>query len=268
MNVWIAILELFDLRMQKPEMYGWFHILWLIITAISIVLLCRFGKKDDPKQTRMIVLITAIVVAVLEIYKQINYTFSVDGNAVTADFQWYAFPFQFCSMPMYVGLLAGIVKKGKLQDCLYAFLATYGVFAGICVMFYPVDVFSSVIGISVQTMVCHGSMIAIGAYLFGCGQVKLEHRTILKAMSVFAVAVVIANILNEIAHQTGLLNEHTFNMFFVSPYCEPSLPVYSLVQAVVPFPWCLFIYIGAFTLASYIMLLIAMLANKLFTKTK
>ncbi len=135
-------------------------------------------------------------------------------------------------------------------------------------MLYPVDVFSGTIGISIQTMVCHGSMISVGAYLLYCGQVKLQHNTILKAMPVFAAAVGIAVLLNEIAYVTGLLEEHTFNMFFVSPHCDPSLPVYSLVQAVVPYPWCLFIYIGCFTLASYIVLLIAMAANKLFVKQK
>ncbi len=115
MNFWIAVLELFDLQMTKPGMYGWFHILWLILTAVSIVLLCRYGQKGNEKRTRYIVLITAIIVTVLEIYKQINYTFSVDGNSIATHFQWYAFPFQFCSMPMYVGLLAGVVKKANCK---------------------------------------------------------------------------------------------------------------------------------------------------------
>lgn len=47
-------------------------------------------------------------------------------------------------------------------------------------------------------------------------------------------------------------------MFFVSRHFAPSLPVYSSVQAVVPYPWCLFIYIAGFTAASYILLLLAM----------
>ena len=82
------------------------------------------------------VLITALVVILLEIYKQINYTFSYEG-AITFDYQWYAFPFQFCSTPMYVGLLVGLFRKGKIHDALCAYLATYAVFAGLCVMIYP-----------------------------------------------------------------------------------------------------------------------------------
>ena len=44
------------------------------------------------------------------------------------------------------------------------------------------------------------------------------------------------------------------------------LPVYSLVQGVVPFPWCLVIYILGFTLAAYLMLLAAMGIRKLAQK--
>ena len=67
--------------------------------------------------------------------------------------------------------------------------------------------------------------------------------------------------MNEIAHASGLLERETFNMFFISTYCEPSLPVYSSVQAVVPFPWCLFIYIAVFSLAAYVVLLVPMLVK-------
>jgi hypothetical protein len=133
-------------------------------------------------------------------------------------------------------------------------------------MFYPNDVFIGEIGINVQTMICHGSMLTIGIYLYGSGYVKTEHKTILRAIPVFAVAVSIAALLNEVVYKSGILAGETFNMFFISPHFEGTLPVYSLVQKVVPFPWCLFIYIAVFTLAAYVMLLCAMGIRKLLGK--
>jgi hypothetical protein len=159
---------------------------------------------------------------------------------------------------MYMGLLAGITRKGKVHESLCAYLATYSIFAGICVMLYPVTVFVDTVGINIQTMFCHGSMIVIGVYLLATGYVKLEHKTILRAIPVFAICVTIASVMNEAAYYTGLLENHDFNMFFISRHAAPSLPVYSLVQEVVPFPFCLIIYVGAFTLASYLILLVAM----------
>lgn len=263
MSVLENVLRVLDTQMNKPTLYGWFHIVSLLVTAAAMVLLCRYSKKLQP---RKVVLITAIVVSLLEIYKQINYSFSyTDG--IHFDYQWYAFPFQFCSTPMYIGLLAGLTKKGKLHDCACAYLATYAVFAGVCVMLYPATVFIGTVGINIQTMICHGSMIVVGVYLLYTGYVQVTHKTILKAIPVFVVCVALACVMNEIAYRTGLLEAETFDMFFISPYGTPSLPVYSLVQGVVPFPWCLVIYVAAFTLAAYLMLLIVM-GTKALTKKK
>ncbi len=267
MEALIKIIEFLDTQMETPTCYGWFHLLWLVVVLpVSTFLLCRFYGKVTEKQVRKVLLITAISVIVLEIYKMINYTFTVVDGAVVADFQWYAFPFQFCSTPMYVGLLAGLIKKGKVHNSLCAYLTTFAMFAGAAVMVYPGDVFIGTVGINIQTMICHGSMITIGIYLLYTGHVELKHKTILKAIPVFAVAVAIACIMNEIAYQSGLLETDTFNMFFISPYCEGTLPVYSLVQGVVPFPWSLVLYILGFTAAGYVMLLLAMLVRKLATR--
>lgn len=263
MTFWENVLRILDLQMEAPVPYGWFHIVSLLVTVAATFALCRWGKKRNP---RSVVLVTAVTVAVLEIYKQINFSFSYK-NGITFDYQWYAFPFQFCSTPMYVGLLGGLTKKGKLHAAANAYLATYAVFAGVCVMLYPTTVFVDTVGINIQTMVCHGSMIAVGIYLLYSGYVKAEHKTILKAAPVFIACVSVACILNEIAYRTGLLETENFDMFFISPYGTPSLPVYSLVQNVVPFPWCLVIYVAVFTFAAYLMLLIAM-GIKILAKKK
>lgn len=260
------IFDVMDLRMTTPTWWGWFHILCVILTIGATVLLCLLYKRGKIKNPRNVVFYTALIVIALEIYKQIQYSFSYDGSVIF-DYQWYAFPWQFCSMPMYVGLLAGLTR-GKLQSFLYSFLATFAVFAGACVMVYPGDVFTSSVWINIQSMICHGSMIVIGVFLYYTGAVKAEHKTILKGMAVFSVAVGIAVLLDELAVIVGIVPNETFNMFFVSRHCEPSLPVYSSVQAVIPYPWCLFIYIAGFTTAAYLMLLIAMLVKKVAGKVK
>ena len=256
MTFFQSVLSFLDTSMETPQPYGWFHILFFILSFLVLIPLLRYPEKPTRDHVRCVVWITAAIVAVLEVYKQINYSFSYE-NRIFYDYQWYAFPFQFCSTPMYIGLLAGVFKKGKIHESLCAYLATYALFAGLSVMVYPVSVFISTIGINLQTMICHGSMITIGIYLFATGYVPLKCKTVLKAMPVFAVTVAMAAIMNEIAFRSGLLERETFNMFFISPYCEPSLPVYSLVQAHVPFPWCLILYILGFTAAAYLVLLMA-----------
>ena len=256
------LLRILDTKMTVPKPYGVFHLVFFALSIIIAIILCATHKKGDDKRVRRVVFIVAVIVTILEIYKQINYSFSY-GDAITFNYQWYIFPWQFCSMPMYVGLLTGLFRRGRVHNALCAFLATYAVFAGACVMFYPNDVFTATAGINVQTMICHGSMLTVGIYLLYSQHVKLEHKTILPATSVFAVAVALAVVLNEVVYRFNISNGETFNMFFVSPHFEPSLPVYSSVQAVVPYPFCLVIYVAAFSLAAYAILLLAMAAKKL-----
>lgn len=257
MTFWQSVLAFLDASMETPQPYGWFHLISFALSFLALIPLCRYPKKPGENHIRRVVLVTALVVILLELYKQINYSFSYQ-EGIAFDYQWYIFPFQFCSTPMYVGLLAGITRKGRVHESLCAYLATYALFAGLSVMLYPTTVFISTIGINVQTMICHGSMITIGIYLLYTGYVPLKHKTVLKALPVFAVNVGIAAVMNEIAYRSGLLQRETFNMFFISPYCEPHLPVYSMVQRVVPFPWCLILYLLGFTAAAYLVVLLGM----------
>lgn len=252
-----GLLNLLNTKMDIPAMYGGFHVFFFAVSIIAGIMLCRRCPKPKTVIVRKLLLVVSLVVIALEVYKQINFSFRYDGESITFDYQWYAFPFQFCSTPMYIGLLSALTRSKHLHEWLCAYLSTYGLFAGLCVMFYPSTVFVDTIGINIQTMVCHGSMVTIGIYLLFAGYIKTERKTIIKALLVFVALVGIAMVMNEVAYQTGLLETETFNMFFISPYCAPELPVYSLVQDVVPFPWCTLIYVAGFTAAGSLLLLLA-----------
>jgi hypothetical protein len=169
---------------------------------------------------------------------------------------------------MYVGLLAGIIKKGKVHEALVSYLATFALFAGLCVMIHPNDIYIGTMGINIQTSICHGSMITVGIYILYSEYVELKHKTILKAAAVFSSLLGVAVILNEVMFYSGVLGDETFNMFFVSRHFEGTLPVYSSVQAIVPYPFCLILYIFGFSLAAYILLLLAIAIKAVVLKIK
>ena len=251
--------EIGDLRMDKPPAYGWFHLLCIFLSIAIGVILCVTHKKGDERRVRRVVFFTGLLVFILEIFKMYVYHFTVVDGELVFEFQWYVFPWQFCSLPMYVGILAGIFRKGKVHRSLVAFLATYAVFAGLCVMIYPNDALITRIGINIQTMICHGSMLTVGIYLYGSGYVETKHRTILRAIPVFATGAAIAVILNEVVYRSGVLvDPHQFNMFYFSRYYPSTLPIYSAAHEALPFPLNVLLYVVVFTFAAYLMLLGAM----------
>ena len=263
---WVNFLKLLDTQMTTPTAFGWFHMLFIVASLGAGVLLCLW-LKDSARYAKRVMLITALIVIALEVYKLVNYTFRVIDGTITADFPWYAFPWQFCSTPMYAGLLAGLTR-GRVHRSLAAYLSTFAVFAGLCVMIYPGDVFIGTVGINIQTMICHGSMLTMGIYLLGTGYVPCRPRTLLQALPVFITAAGVAMALNEIAYRTGLLETDSFNMFYFSPHQDPHLPLYSDVQRLVgpANPLSIIIYIAGFTVAAGLVLAIAALLCRLFRR--
>ena len=243
---WNKLWELLEFRAEVPAVGGWLHLAFWVASIAAGVLLCRW-LKDGKKYAPRVVSLIAVLVVLLEVYKLVHFSLIRGDGAFS--FSWYHFPFQFCSTPMYVGLLVVVFPKGPVRDSLYAYLATFAVFAGLCVMLYPAQVFSPYVLINVQTMVCHGTMLTVGIYLYGSGCVKAEFKTVLKALPIFIVAVVIAIALNEWAHVKGLTENYYFNMFYFSPHGKPYLVLYSNVQKAlgVSNPLNIVIYVLGFT---------------------
>ena len=253
-------LKLLDGQMERPTLYGWYHLLCLVITVGLCVLVFLRARNISDKTFNLIIGITAGTLILLEVYKQLN--FSYNPSTDTWSYQWYAFPFQFCSTPMYVMLVAALVPNGKVKDSLCAFMATYGLFAGAAVMFYPGDVFIETIGINIQTMIHHGMMVVIGVFMYVSGRAKLSHKTILQALPTFAILVSVAMTANLLYGAFGD-PEQSFNMFYISPYYPCTLPVLSLFYGQVPYIIFLALYIFGFTLAGYVMSLLAIGVAKL-----
>lgn len=245
------LIKLFEWNMIKPQLYGWFHMICLILTILLIMVLLKLNTNE--KNIRMILAITSIIVIILEVYKQLYFCLDID-QSITFNYRWNLFTFQFCSTPMYIGLMAALIKNKSLHYRFCCYICTYALMAGTCVMLYPSSVFTENILINVQTMTNHGTMVAIGVYLLLCNYIKCEKQTLVEAFKVFAVCITIAIILNELAYYSGILMDYPFNMFYISPYVKGELPVFGAIQDVVSYSMSLIIYISCFTLGSGIIL--------------
>ncbi|AUD63136.1 hypothetical protein BK010_05870 [Tenericutes bacterium MO-XQ] len=246
----MKLLELLSLKMKEPVAFksiseSWFHYLALLIVVFMIIWSVRYFKSKDQEGIKKYLLIFAIILIAFEVYKQVIFTYQNDWT-----YRWYAFPYQFCSIPMYVSLLAALTKRQKIFDMALAFLATYGLFAGTAVMMYPQDVFIETIGINIQTMVHHGGISVVGFSLILAKKVPYNIKTVLKASVMFSVVVLVAIILNFI-HNTWIA-QGTFNMFFINPKYDNHIPVLSLIQPLVGDITFIFVYYFGFTLVALI----------------
>ena len=259
MNFLRQLYEIMHTTVDVPQSYGTYHLTCVALTLIAAVLLIATLKNAKEKTVRVITAIVWVVIVVLEIGKQLLFSVYTDASGSFGwDYYWYFLPFQFCSSPLYILPIVAFAKNGKLRDAAIVFLGTFSVFAGTCVMVFPGDVFLWFDYINIQTMVHHGSQIFFGAYLAFRYRDKLNFKNLARATAIFATLCAIALVLDVGAYHLfpvwGI--DEIFNMFFISPYFNCTLPLLSEVDKLLPYPAFLCVYVFGFMLCAGLIMLI------------
>lgn len=251
MNALESILYVLSAQTERPQGYHLFHIISILTVFAFAAIICIVFRRASDKTEKIILMSAWGLLVLFEIYKQL--VFAVNFNeTVCWEYRWDSFPFQFCSSPLYLFPLAALPRSEKFRDVIRMFLATFSLFAGLAVLFYPDDVFSTYIGVSIQTMVHHGVMVIIGIFIGGrlVREGKMTLPRFFKASVVFYILVIIALIMNLLA---PLVTDMTFNMFFIGPNFPCQLVILDTIYANAPYPLFLLVYMLGFTLAAFIL---------------
>ena len=250
----VGLYNLFALTMPEPSSYGWYHLLCIFVVTVATVIICKQFKDCPDKTVRLISLIAWGIILALEIYKQLIFGFGVEDGRLVWDYAWYVFPFQFCSSPIYILPFIVFAKNEKIRGACIFYMMTFSLFAGLAVFCYPNDVFVETIGINIQTMVHHGSQILLGVFFAVRYRKELNIKRFFSGFAVFVAMVLVAMILNiSMYHILGAFNiDETFNMFYISPYFNCTLPLLSIVWEYVPYIVFVMIYFFGFILCALI----------------
>lgn len=234
MNAFVKLLEIMKQSGEKPPLFGAFHIMSLIIITAVTIILCKKMKSPTEESVRRFLLAVSLAALFLEVYKQIVYSFDIVNGRAIFSYKWHVFPWQFCSTPMFAGLAAALIKNRVIHRMLVCYLATYGLAAGVLISLFPASAFSSIFGINIQTMFCHGSMVTVGVFLLRCGYVKREARNLYLAFFPFVLGVAVALLLNRAAYLRGIPEGQVFNMYFISPYFKDDIPILEPLKRLLP----------------------------------
>jgi len=265
MNLIEKLLYFLQGEMNEPTAFGWFHILWLILVVIAIFVLYKRKKYYSENQLKKVLGIYGTVALVLEVLKQLIWAFNYDliTNVVTWDYEWYAFPFQLCTTPIFVSIICLFLKKGKVRNCLLSYMAYITILGSIATILIPDSCFVSDILVNIHTMWLHLGSFVVSVYLLMSGEVKINIKALKGAILVFLIFVGIAEFMNLVVYNLEILNGETFNMFYISPYFISTLPVFDIIQESVPYLVYLIIYIFALIMGGIIIYGISMLLNKI-----
>ncbi|MBP5207334.1 MAG: YwaF family protein [Clostridia bacterium] len=251
------------------QMYGWFFFMWIGIMVIEGVLLLPVAAKRNRKTTDRVVLIYGLIMLAAEIYKQIFFTIE------KGEYPWNLFPWQFCSVPMFAAVIAPLLKNGRVKDAIYRFLSFFGLIAGIMTLIIPEGFYWDYVTITCHSFFWHTSIVIIGLYLIIANGYAKSIKSFLPewlgSAVVYAVTVGVALILDTVwglALRNVIKTELTFNMFYISPFYNSTLPVFRDVQPYIPYPVFLLFYVTAFCAGAAAVWFCAFGIRKIFGKLK
>ena len=270
MNLFEKIVLFLQGTMNTPTVFGWFHLMWISLTIISIIILYKIKNKNNEKQLKIVLLIYSTIAFILELLKQIIWSFNYDPitNIITWDYEWYSFPFQLCTTPIYVCLICAFIKNNKIKKSLLSYIAFVTILGSLVTIVMPESCFVSDILVNIHTMWLHCGSFVVSIYLLISGIVEINIQNIKRAIIVFLIFVGIALTLNILIYNIGILNGETFNMFFISPYFESTLPVFDIIYQYVPYNIFLIIYICVIEIGALIIFFISKLINNIISKNK
>lgn len=208
---------------RKPEMYGSFHILALLICVIFNYFVCRHFKDKDETYSLKAIHYCGAFMMVMEVVKQLfcyHYVFDHKINL------WF-FPWQLCSTLMYCCFFITLVKR-KAQNAILVYLTTYCLLGAVMALAVPPDMLRIQVYLTCYSFLYHYLMISMAIISFFILKAREKTRFSFAA-AMFMVFAFIAEIINVTAHQ--IFNDITVepNMFYINPYFPTTQPILSVI---------------------------------------
>lgn len=246
--------RMLGITVKEPYAFGIFHILCLVLLfALGFFLVRRLDFATEKTFRRAMLFIWIVLVA-LDLYKQISYDLlHIDeGGNIFADYNWYSFPFQLCSSPIYILPFIAFMRGGKVRDGFIGFLAFFSFVGGVFVLLFPETCFTERLYVNIQTMLHHGMQVIISILLVRHYRRKMNIRLFNRGFMVFLSLVGIAFMLNLGVNMLLGDEAYGFNMFYIGPFYLDELPALSPLTELIPYPVFLIGYIALITGLSYL----------------
>lgn len=258
-NKVIDVLNMTAWRMEAPQLFGAFHITAsLLATALAVMAAVFFARRTVAENNagRILVLVGWLLV-VLEVYKQLFIFYIVNDGA----YDFWFFPFQLCSVPMYLCILMPFLKE-RVRVILMTFMSGYTFVSAAATLFYPEDILRPYISLTAHGFIWHGLLLFISLYIFMTGRTDSGSKGLLSAAALFLTLCVIAILINTAvepvmpvirAAHPAVAHEWAA-MFYLNPFHISPQPVISTIQKTAGIPAGLVLYMLAIAFVSSVVI--------------
>ena len=252
------LLSLTAWGMEKPSAYGWFHLCFLVGGLALCVFLAWRLRCVSEKTNDIMLFFVGFFLLICEVYKQLFYTYVIGFG----EYQWWIFPFQLCSIPMYLCLIVPFFKEGLIKKAIYTFLATYNLLGGFVALFEPSGLSHEYVTLTLHAFVWHLLLVFVGFYLIASGRVANRFKEFLYSLVTFAILCGVAEIINIV------FRDKDIKMFYISPFHTTPIVVFKQIELATNWAVNMVLYLTALTIGAFAFFSIGYGIQKLVKKRK
>ncbi len=254
MNIIEEFMNLISAEMTPPPAYGTFHLILMtagLTLCITLAFLCR---RFDEKKNAVLLLTLSGILILSEIVKQLFLFYITNDHSIC----WGEFPFQMCSMPMYLCPVAVFCKNERIKRAAYGFIMTYNLLGGFAGVFEPSGVFHSRVFLTIHSVTWHYMLVFLAFYVIFSRRAGFTKKEFFDVAKLFCLLCFVAFIINTLI---GITVGDEVNMFFVGP--NPA-PIIVFKDIATKFGWVAstVIYIPVTTIASALIFFLSGLGRK------
>jgi hypothetical protein len=234
-------------EMTPPPAYGAFHLSFTFVGVALSFLLAYKLRNLGERGHKAVLFCSSMFLIITEIYKQCFYYFYRENH----EYNYGIFPFQLCSVPMYLCMIAVFLKPGKVRDGIYGFMTTYNLLGGIMAFIEPSGITHGYLTLTLHAYLWHMTLIFIGFYLILSGNFAKTNREYLRATVTFVALCAVAFAINVSLWD---VSGGAINMFFVGPR-NSSLAVFKQISKACGWYISTLLYIPTVMLGAYLVYL-------------
>lgn len=237
----------------QPGLFGWFHILGLLVAVIfgyaGVLLGRKFKAKECCEKVRRILWIIEACFVALEAAKEIYYAIASGG------YRWDMFPMQICSIIFLVLPIALVCRSGVVKDSIFGFIGFCSLAGAVFYLCNPTAALHApYILLSLHSYLWHWLMIMTGTFIIVSFELLKKDRKslLLGSYTVWFIFAVIAAVANNIAHATApQLNIDYYHIGYVKVIYPLLNLIFKHPEPYIPFFLSFLLYFALGTIAVY-----------------
>lgn len=241
-------------------MFTSYHLIWLILCAVIIVITSVWLKKQKPdlRQVLTVCCVVAVMSELIKVFSSITLVPSADGSIMIPYLEMQHLPLHLCSMQILFIFYVRFASDSPRRTTILGFMYPTCVAGAFLALFMP-SIFANSISpaqafthpLAYQYFLYHSMLIILGLYIFTSGQVKLRPKHALSTFLLLAGMAFVSLYVNSMfaapvyANKELLSVEYTPNMLFTY---QPPLPM-PITQL-----WHWYVYFGVIFLLACILI--------------